>query len=123
MNRAIEMLEHDLNITVREFTVAGIRHGSMFAHKWYLGTNDKIDTKEAAKKIDEFLKILNDDYRTERLHAVRAVIVETLSPEIFLEWMRQQGKEGGQHKFPRVMKNAKYEQWEEYLQSVKSKNQ
>ncbi|HPT14208.1 MAG TPA: GH3 auxin-responsive promoter family protein [Bacteroidales bacterium] len=122
MNRAIEMLEHDLNITVREFTVAGIKHGSMFAHKWYLGTNDIIDQAAAAKKIDEFLKILNDDYRTERLHAVRDVIVETLSPEVFLNWMRLQGKEGGQHKFPRVMKNAKYEQWEEYLQSVKNNN-
>jgi len=119
MNRAIEMLEHELNISIREFTVAGIRHGSMFAHKWYLGTNDKVDTEVARQKIDEYLKILNDDYRTERLHAVRDVMVEILDPEVFYNWMRLQGKEGGSFKFPRVLKNAKYEQWDEYLSSLK----
>ncbi|NTW33953.1 MAG: GH3 auxin-responsive promoter family protein, partial [Bacteroidetes bacterium] len=36
MNRAIQMLEENLNIEVREFAVAGIKYNSMFAHKWYI---------------------------------------------------------------------------------------
>ncbi|MFN8134266.1 MAG: GH3 auxin-responsive promoter family protein [Bacteroidales bacterium] len=38
LNHAVEMLSKKLNVTVREFAVAGVKHEkSMFAHKWYLG--------------------------------------------------------------------------------------
>src|SRR5690606_20231362 len=35
MTRAIGMVADELNISVREFTVAGIPHDSLFAHQWY----------------------------------------------------------------------------------------
>lgn len=50
MNRAVEMLQEELDIEVPEFTVTGIRYESLFAHKWYLGTDNKIDPELAAKK-------------------------------------------------------------------------
>ncbi len=71
MNRAIEMLQDEFNIEVREFTVAGISHGSLFAHRWYLGTDDNIDPDLAIQKIDEYLMQLNDDYMVERTEAIR----------------------------------------------------
>jgi hypothetical protein len=121
MNRAIQMLEEEFNIEVREFTVAGIRHESMFAHKWYIGTNDAIDPELVRNKIDEYLKILNDDYRVERIAAIRDVKVEILPVETFYEFLRRQGKEGGQNKFPRVLRNEKITQWDNFLTEIKGK--
>lgn len=119
MNMAVKMLQDEFNIEIREFTVAGFRHSKMFAHKWYLGTDDDIDPQLAREKIDGYLKILNDDYRVERISAITDVFLEILSPGVFSNWMKIHGKEGGANKFPRVMKGEKYEQWEAYLKEYK----
>jgi hypothetical protein len=118
MNRAIEMLSQQLNVSITEFSVAGFEYEGMFAHRWYLGSNDKINIEQARKLIDDNLKVLNDDYRVERLHAVRDVFVEVLPVEVFYDYMRKCGKEGSQNKFPRVLKATKLAQWEEYLKSI-----
>jgi len=115
MNRAIELVANELNIEIKEFSVVGIPYGSLFAHKWYIGTDDKADKKILKEKIDEHLKNLNDDYRVERIAALKDVIVEILPPSVFYEWMEQKGKMGSQNKFPRVMKNKHLAEWEEFL--------
>lgn len=120
LNHAIEMLESQTGVSIREFTLAGMPEEKMFAHKWYLGTDEKIDVDDFARRIDDNLKILNDDYRTERLHAVQNVYVEVLPLNVFYDYMRKQGKEGGQNKFPRVIKGAKLEEWQAYLNEIKS---
>jgi hypothetical protein len=117
MNRAVELLEEELNIGIKEFTLMGIRHDNMFAHKWYLGTNDTLDPKVAAKKLDAFLCNLNDDYRVERLEAIRDVIVEVLPTKVFYDYMKLKGKEGSANKFPRVLKNSRITEWEDFLKS------
>ncbi len=119
MNRAIKMLQDDENIEIREFTVAAIRYDSLFAHKWYLGTDDKIDSEVARFKIDEYLKILNDDYRVERIAAIKEVFVEILPTEAFSNWMKIHGKEGGANKFPRVIKDKQLSDWEEYIKQYR----
>jgi hypothetical protein len=118
MNRAIKMLEDNFNIGIDEFSVTGIKYGSMFAHKWYLGTNDPISPKVARNKIDEYLKILNDDYRVERIAAIKDVIVEIYPADVFYDWMKLCGKEGGQNKFPRILKDEPLKKWEEYLSNL-----
>jgi hypothetical protein len=120
MNRAIHMLEEEFNIEVREFSVAGIKHDSMFAHKWYIGTDNQIDPDIVKVKIDDYLKILNDDYRVERIAAIKDVFVEILPVQVFYDWMKLKGKEGGQNKFPRVVKNEKQIEWENYLCEYKA---
>jgi hypothetical protein len=115
LNRAIHLLEEEFNIEVREFAVTGVKQGTLFAHKWYLGIDEGFDATVAAQKIDEYLKHLNDDYRVERLEAIRGVYSEVLPAALFYDWMREQGKEGGQNKFPRVLKHEKYTQWECFL--------
>ncbi|MDD5507504.1 MAG: GH3 auxin-responsive promoter family protein [Bacteroidales bacterium] len=119
MNRAIKMLEDECRIEVREFTVTPIQSGSMFAHKWYLGTDSPIDPEVAASKIDGYLKILNDDYRVERVAAIRDVIAEIYPSGVFYDWMRICGKEGSQNKFPRVLRNEPLQKWEDYLRGLK----
>jgi hypothetical protein len=123
LNHAVEMLSQKLNITIREFTVAGVKHEKgMFAHKWYLGCDSALDAETAAHLLDENLKILNDDYRTERLHAIREVTAEVMEPSVFYKWMKMHGKEGGQTKFPRVLKNAKLDSWTEFLRNGEIEN-
>lgn len=116
LNHAVEMLSKELNVTIREFAVAGVKHEKgMFAHRWYLGCDLPLDAATAAQMLDDNLKILNDDYRTERLHAIREVTAQVMEPSVFYEWMKYHGKEGGQHKFPRVLKSAKLDSWMEFL--------
>lgn len=119
MNRAIEMMEEDLNVDVREFTVGGVKHGSMFAHKWYIGTDSDLDPEKVRDRIDAHLKVLNDDYRVERIEAIKDVMVEILPAKVFYDFMRKRGKEGGQNKFPRVVKNAIQQEWEEFIKAYK----
>ncbi len=115
MNRAIELLQNDLNIEVNEFTVMAFRYKGMFAHCWYIGTDNPLNPQLAAKKIDRYLKDLNDDYRVERLEAVKDVFVKVLPPSVFLEYMKIKGKEGSANKFPRVLKNQRITEWENFL--------
>lgn len=120
MSRAIQMLENELNVEIREFTVSGIEYDSLFAHQWYLGSDDEIDPEVARNKIDEYLKILNDDYRVERIEAIRDVFVDILPSSVFSDWMKIKGKEGGANKFPRVMKKKLHREWIEYISQCKT---
>lgn len=119
MNRAVEIMSKKLNVDIREFTVAAIRYGSMFAHKWFIGTDDALDAETAAAEIDENLKKLNDDYRVERSAAIKEVFVEVLPVNYFYEYMEKNGKIGSQNKFPRVLKEAKLTEWETFLKTKK----
>ena len=115
MNKAIQLVSEELNISVPEFTVAGIPHGSFFAHQWYIATDDKVNSEELRIRIDNKLKELNDDYEVERKHALKAVFVDVLSEQTFMDFMKAKGKVGGQHKFPRVLKGKMLKDWQEFL--------
>ena len=65
--------------------------------------------------LDENLKLLNDDYRTERICALKNAIVDILPEHVFHNWMKSKGKQGGQHKFPRVMKGKLLEDWKNFI--------
>ncbi len=115
MNRAIQMASEEMNISIPEFTVAGIPHGTFFAHKWYVACDDACDPDQLKKRIDQHLRKLNDDYATERDSALKEIFLEKLPEEKFMQFMRLKGKIGSQHKFPRVMKGKMLEEWNNYL--------
>jgi len=117
MNKAIEMACQQLNVFIPEFTVAGIPYGNFFAHKWFIATDDKVNAAEIAQLIDQNLQSINDDYEVERRHALKAVEVEVLPEKTFMDFMKFKGKEGGQHKFPRVLKGKILEEWQTFLQN------
>ncbi len=121
MNKAIEMVSTDLNISIPEFTVAGVPHGTFFAHQWYVATDDVVNAEDLKGRIDAKLRELNDDYDVERRHALKDVMVEVLSEKTFMDFMKAKGKVGGQHKFPRVLKGKMLKDWEQFL-SAKSLN-
>lgn len=115
MNRAMELLQDEMNIEIKEFTMMGIRHGTLFAHRWYIGTDNPLDEELAAKKIDAYLSNLNDDYRVERMEAIKDVFVKVLPTRVFYDYMKKIGKEGSANKFPRVLKNSRMTDWENFL--------
>ncbi len=116
MNKAIELVSNDMNIDVPEFTVAGIPHGTLFAHHWFIGTDDSVDKEIFREKLDSHLKVLNDDYAVERSAALRDVYVDVLPLHVFYDWMKSKGKIGGQNKFPRVIKNHQLEEWTSFVE-------
>jgi hypothetical protein len=118
MNMAIERMENELNVNVKEFTVAGIKHDKMFAHHWYIGTDDPLDPQMAKESIDKHLKILNDDYRVERIAAINELIITILPSKVFYDYMEYSGKIGAQFKFPRVIKGEKLTDWEKYIENT-----
>jgi hypothetical protein len=115
MNKAIEMVSEELNISIPEFTVAGVPEGNFFAHHWFVATNDAVNNEILRLRIDENLKEINDDYSVERAHALKDIFVTVLPEQIFMDFMKAQGKQGGQHKFPRVLKGKMLAQWENFL--------
>jgi hypothetical protein len=116
MNKAIEMVSEELNISIPEFTVAGIPHGTFFAHQWYIATNDQVDSNDLKLRIDKKLKEINDDYEVERKHALKDIFVTVLPEHTFMDFMEKKGKVGGQHKFSRVLKGKMLEEWKLFLQ-------
>ena len=119
-NKAVQLVSEELNISIPEFTVAGVPHGLFFAHQWYLASDDKVDAELVRKKIDEKLKMLNDDYAVERANALKDVYVKILPEDKFMDFMQLKGKVGGQHKFtPRVLKGKMLLDWQQFLESGK----
>lgn len=115
MSRAIQMVSVEMGIDIKEFTVQGISYQGLFAHQWYLGLDDEgVRSEEVKEKLDQALKTLNDDYAVERQAALKEVFVELVPNQVFYDFLKFKGKEGGQHKFPRVL-NGLSKDWECFL--------
>ncbi len=115
MNKAIQLVSEQLNVSIPEFTVTGEPFHNFFAHHWYIACNDVVDANEIKKLIDQQLCILNDDYAVERRSALKEVLVTTLPEKTFMDFMKAKGKIGGQHKFPRVLKGQMLTDWKQFL--------
>ena len=115
MTKAVQLSSEELNISIPEFTVSGIPHGSFFAHDWYVACDDKVDAEVLRAKIDNHIKELNDDYAVERNSALKDIFLTVLPENKFMDFMDAKGKVGGQHKFPRVLKGKMYQDWKAFL--------
>jgi hypothetical protein len=120
MNKAIEMVSNDLNIDIKEFAVAGIPHQTLFAHHWWIGCDSPVDQYLLKNKLDDYLKELNDDYKVERIAALKDVFLTVLPTEVFYAWMESKGKVGSQNKFPRVLKNGTLDSWVDFIREWKT---
>jgi hypothetical protein len=119
MNKAVQLVSEEMNISIPEFTVAGVPHGLFFAHQWWLASDDNADPILVRKKIDDKLRELNDDYAVERENALKDVHIKILPEEKFMQFMQLKGKIGGQHKFPRVLKGKMLRDWQQFLDTGK----
>jgi hypothetical protein len=116
MNKAIDVVSRKLDINIREFTVAGFKYDDLFAHRWFIGTdNIDVDADTVKQLIDKTLCEINDDYAVERTSALKEIFVEILPSQIFYDYMRFKGKEGAMNKFPRVLKGNTLNDWQAFL--------
>lgn len=115
MNKAIELVSQEFNISIPEFAVIGFPYENFFAHKWYVACNDAVDADVLIKRIDEHVCRLNDDYAVERGAALKEIFIQILPEEVFMNFMKAEGKLGSQHKFPRVLKGKMLEDWKAFL--------
>jgi hypothetical protein len=120
MNKAVDTVSRKMGITIREFAVAGFKYENLFAHRWYIGCDDpNVDAAQVRAIIDETLCEINDDYAVERTSALKEVFVELLPNDTFYDYMKSIGKDGAMNKFPRVLKNGKLKEWEDFLEKQK----
>ncbi len=115
MTKALETTCNKMNIKVPEFTVTAFAYENLFAHKWYIGSDDNFDKNEFKTILDNELCILNDDYKTERTSALKEVFIEQLPISTFYNYLDSIGKKGAQIKFPRVIKGDFLDKWDKFI--------
>jgi hypothetical protein len=118
MNRAVGMLAKELGIEINEFVVSGKSAEGKFAHHWYVGCSQMVDDAIATRLLDSYLCRVNDDYAIERTSALKDVVVKCIPVSLFAAFLKQKGKEGGQNKFPRVMKPNAFQDWEDFVRQA-----
>ncbi len=118
MNKAIQLVSEELNLSIPEYCVSGVPVGSFFGHHWYIACDQNININLLANKIDEKLIELNDDYAIERKSALKEISVTVLKEEVFMTFLKTKGKIGGQHKFPRVIKGDLLRDWKLFISSI-----
>jgi GH3 auxin-responsive promoter len=121
MNQAIAEVAEKNGLFIKEFTVIGGKEDSSFTHHWYIGCNQEIDEESIGDQVDRQLRLLNDDYALERKHALKHVHFTFLPTKKFLDWLKLKGKEGGQTKFPRVLKGEQADDWQLFVKKDNSK--
>ena len=120
MTKALQIVSEEMGFDIKEFTVHGIEFERLFAHKWYLGIDgEEVSVEAIRERLDRALKSLNDDYAVERQAALKELLVEILPNKVFYDFLKYKGKEGGQHKFPRVL-NGHAGDWECFIDKWKN---
>ncbi|MEI6190176.1 MAG: GH3 auxin-responsive promoter family protein [Chitinophagia bacterium] len=117
MNKAIQLVSEEMNLSIPEFGVTGENVDSLFGHHWYVACDQVVDELILANAIDEKLISLNDDYAIERKSALKRIRVSVLKESMFMDFMQTKGKIGGQHKFPRVLKGDTLRDWNIFIQN------
>ncbi|MBS3914046.1 MAG: GH3 auxin-responsive promoter family protein [Bacteroidetes bacterium] len=120
MNEGVQRTAEEFGVEIPEFTVKGYKDNGNMGHHWFVACDNKdLDAEKFREKLDANLNLLNDDYAVERKHVLRNMKLEVLPESVFLGWLEKHGKLGGQSKFPRVMSDKNYEDWCQYLVSLK----
>ena len=117
INEAINTVGKKLNLEIDEFCIVADTENC--THKWYIGTNSKVDKTEIMEVIDEKLQLLNDDYKTCRAHNLKNPSIKILSTDLFYAFLERNGKTGSQNKFPRVLSQEQGKNWLNFLKKNK----
>ena len=92
---------------IREYTAAPVfmNERGQCRHQWLVEFSREPDDLDAfAKRLDLALQTLNSDYEAKRYKDITLQCLEVIParPGLFDDWLRSQGKLGGQHKVPRL---------------------
>ncbi|MCB9224539.1 MAG: GH3 auxin-responsive promoter family protein [Crocinitomicaceae bacterium] len=124
MTQAISELSYEQNISIDEFCVLGKQQANgKFMHRWFIASDHPINSLNFKHDLDAKLCSLNDDYITERKHALENIEIEVLPTKVFYNFLKLMDKYGSQHKFPRVLKGRLAEDWEKYIEILEDDNE
>ncbi|GAB3551193.1 GH3 family acyl-acid amido synthetase [Spirosoma fluminis] len=118
MNQAMENMQKQFDIEIKEFVVSAIRKEGEYINKWFLGANRLVDNQGIAAALDEELCDLNKNYKVARTKSLKGVEAEVIPVESFYRWSEDYKKLGGQTKIPRVMKEDDFLAFQEYVQRL-----
>ena len=112
-DKAITVACEKTNTIVNDYTSAPVYFSeeNNGAHEWLIEFEKEPESIEQfAYELDCALKASNSDYEAKRHKdiALRLPIVRSIKKGVFTEWLRSNGKLGGQHKVPRLSNNRKY---------------
>lgn len=110
--QAIAQTCKDTDSEVAEYTAAPIYMNAFGkgAHQWIIEFRRRPQNiEEFAEVLDENLKRLNSDYEAKRTASTTldAPVITPVPQGTFMEWLRQNGMLGGQHKVPRLSNDRK----------------
>ena len=111
--KAIELAAEQTNSQVINFTAAPRYFGENQngAHEWIIEFEDEpSNLEEFVKLLDDSLRKVNSDYDAKRHQsiALSLPVVHKVQKGTFYDWMKFQGKLGGQHKVPRLSNSREY---------------
>jgi hypothetical protein len=98
---------------VSEYTAAPVfmdEHGKC-RHQWLIEWRvAPADLSQFARLLDERLQTLNSDYEAKRYKNITLQPLEIVTARegLFNQWLKQQGKLGGQHKVPRLSNSREH---------------
>ncbi|SMG30549.1 GH3 auxin-responsive promoter [Marivirga sericea] len=119
MDDAIESLNKEFPLNIKEFTVAAVRENEDYIHHWYLGLEENsndLDQNAVRDFLDEHLKNSNKNYKVARDKALKGVKVSLISSDKFVEWNDANKKKGGQVKMAKVMKEDAFKEFQEFVE-------
>jgi hypothetical protein len=122
--RAMEKAANETGAIINEYTAGPvyISDDETGAHEWLIEFEIKPSSLEKfGAVLDEELKALNSDYEAKRTndYTLKEPIIECIPQGVFHEWLRQNGKLGGQHKIPRLANSRSFiEELKEIIVSI-----
>ncbi|SEI81963.1 GH3 auxin-responsive promoter [Cyclobacterium xiamenense] len=119
MDQAMEALQEKFGLAVPEYTVSAVQENGAYLHRWYLGKESgEAENREVTEFLDQFLKETNKNYQVARKKALESVEAILIPAGAFIAYSEKQKKKGGQTKFPRVMKENTFVDWESFLEEA-----
>ncbi|MFD1141581.1 GH3 auxin-responsive promoter family protein [Larkinella insperata] len=118
MNQAMEQMQQQFDVEIKEFVVSAVQRDGVYINKWYIGANRVIDGPEFMNALDQALCEANKNYKVARSKSLKTVEAEVIPVEKFYRWSEEFKKLGGQAKIPRVMKEADFLEFEQYIKSL-----
>ncbi|HEX9980018.1 MAG TPA: GH3 auxin-responsive promoter family protein [Flavobacterium sp.] len=109
LSKACELTSSEItDYTVAPIFMQGKEKG---AHEWMIEFKHPPEDIEAFRRIlDETLQTLNSDYEAKRYNnmTLNPLMINVARPNLFYDWLKEQGKLGGQHKIPRLSNKRDY---------------
>ncbi|GAB3911244.1 GH3 auxin-responsive promoter family protein [Mucilaginibacter boryungensis] len=111
--RALDKACRYTGAIIRDYTAAPIyfKDDESGGHEWLIEfEQNPQEFDRFVDLLDETLRKLNSDYDAKRFKdmALRRPVVHPVPQGTFLQWMKERGKLGGQHKVPRLANDREY---------------